>query len=90
MTATAPIPVVTDFVSEPLALPAAHTHAGGVGERQRRRQERQRTVRQQFLVVVVLTVVFGITVAMLAMEWLNSGTQHASAPIGQIVERALT
>jgi hypothetical protein len=69
MTATAPLPVLTE--DAPVAVQ-------GVGQRQRRRHERRRRVRQQLLVVVLLAVVFGITVAMLATEWLSSGAQHSS------------
>lgn len=85
MTVTAPIPVVSDLVAD-APLPLVH----GVGQRQRRRHERRRRVRQQVLVVVVLAAVFAVTVALLATEWLNSGTPRASAGLGQTLGRSLS
>jgi len=72
MTATAPLPVITE-------TPAAPVH--GVGQRQRRRYERRRRVRQQVMVILILAVAFAITVALLATEWLDTGAQRSQAGI---------
>lgn len=81
MTATAPLPVVTE-------TPPATVH--GVGQRQRRRHERRRRARQQVMVILILVVAFGITVALLATEWLNSGAQREQAGLTQTQGRSLS
>ncbi|HEX3541088.1 MAG TPA: hypothetical protein VHT75_11685 [Acidimicrobiales bacterium] len=45
-----------------------------VGERQRRRYERRRLGRQQLLVVLVMVLALIITVAVLAQQWLATGS----------------
>ena len=48
----------------------------GTGERQRRRRERRRLGRQQMLVVLLMILALIITVAVLAQQWLATGTSQ--------------
>jgi hypothetical protein len=69
-------PVVENAVlteSLPLDLPEVGIEIGP-GERLRRLRRRRRLVREEMLAVLVLLVVLAITVAVLANQWLSSGT----------------
>ena len=46
----------------------------GPGERLRRRRQRRRLLREEFLAVLVLFLALAATVAVLAMQWLGSGS----------------
>lgn len=52
---------------------------GGPGERLRRLRRRQRLVREELLAVLVLLIALAVTVTVLAMQWLSSGTSTGSA-----------
>jgi hypothetical protein len=52
-------------------IPDAITEARS-GERLRRLEQRRRLVREQLLAVLVLFVALAVTVAVLAMQWLDS------------------
>ncbi len=49
------------------------------GERQRRRQERQRLLREEFLAVAVLLAVLGVTLVLLGLQWLDAGSATSSS-----------
>jgi type VI protein secretion system component VasF len=61
------------------------SNAGAVspplGPRQQRRAERRRLVREQLLAVAVLVVALAITVLLLGLQWLDSGTSAQSQSI---------
>jgi hypothetical protein len=66
-------PALTDAASveESPVIPDAITEARS-GERLRRLEQRRRLVREQLLAVLVLFVALAVTVAVLAMQWLDS------------------
>lgn len=49
------------------------------GERQRRRQERQRLLREELLAVAVLLAVLGVTLVLLGLQWLDAGSATSSS-----------
>ena len=49
------------------------------GERLRRLEQRRRLLREQLLAVLVLLIALAVTVAVLAMQWLESGPSTAGA-----------
>lgn len=51
---------------------------GGPGERMRRLQRRRRMIREEMLAVAVLLLFLAATVAVLATQWLGSGTSVSS------------
>jgi len=54
----------------------------GPGERLRRLHRRQRVLREELLVILILLVALTATVTVLAMQWLSSGpsTSGSSVP----------
>ncbi len=62
----------TDAVSDP---------GSGPGERLRRLHHRQRVLREELLVILILLVALTATVTVLAMQWLNSGPSTSGANI---------
>lgn len=53
--------------------------SSGPGERVRRLQRRRRLLREEMLAVLVLLLLLGLTVAVLAVEWLESGQNGSAA-----------
>jgi hypothetical protein len=62
---------------EAIALPQV-----APGERQRRRQQRRRLGHQQLLVVLLMVLALVVTVAVLAQQWLATGTAGISGNQG--------
>ena len=52
---------------------------GGPGQRLRRLEQRRRLVREELLAVLVLLLALGATVAVLATQWLGSGSASVGA-----------
>ena len=61
-------------VADPIVEPA------GPGPRMRRLQRRRRLVREELVAVAALLLVLAATVAVLATQWLASGS--STAPVG--------
>ncbi|HEX4863019.1 MAG TPA: hypothetical protein VFV02_03045 [Acidimicrobiales bacterium] len=76
-------------VHPPSAPPISGAVSGEVprelrtGERLRRLEQRRRLLREQFLAVLVLFIALAVTVAVLATQWLESGTSTAGAAPAQ-------
>jgi hypothetical protein len=60
-------------------VPGPERAAGAPGERIRRLQRRRRLVREELLAVAVLLVFLAATVAVLATQWLESGSSANAA-----------
>lgn len=62
------------LVTRPMAAPLAPP------SRRNRRMARRRLVREQVAVCLVLLVILGVTVLLLCLEWLTSGSVASNAP----------
>ena len=66
-------------------VPGPTRASSGPGERLRRLAKRRRLVREETLAVVVLLLFLAATVAVLATQWLDSGTSTNAAPPAPII-----
>jgi hypothetical protein len=66
-------------VRSPRTVPPSDADESGPGERLRRRRQRRRLLREEFLAVLVLFFALAATVAVLAMQWLGSGSSVGTA-----------
>jgi type VI protein secretion system component VasF len=56
------------------AAPGSATRPPGVASREQRRRHRRRLAREQTLAVVFLVVAFAVTVVLLGLQWLHTGS----------------